>query len=91
MKIGILKEGKNPPDKRVPFSPEQCSQILKSHPNISMFIQPSDNRCFSDLEYLECGVNLEEDLSDCDVLMGVKEVPIDMLIKEKNFFSFRTQ
>ena len=88
MKIGILKEGKNPPDKRVPFSPEQCSQILKSHPNISMFIQPSDNRCFSDLEYLECGVNLEEDLSDCDVLMGVKEVPIDMLIKEKIFFFF---
>ena len=82
MKIGILKEGKNPPDKRVPFSPEQCSQILKSYPNISMFIQPSDNRCFSDLEYLKCGVNLEEDLSNCDVLMGVKEVPIDMLIKE---------
>tara|TARA_B100001142_G_scaffold327371_1_gene384846 strand:- start:2560 stop:3753 length:1194 start_codon:yes stop_codon:yes gene_type:complete len=88
MKIGILKEGKNPPDKRVPFSPKQCSHILESYPGISIFIQPSDNRCFSDLEYLECGVTLEEDLSNCDVLMGIKEVPIDMLIKEKIFLFF---
>ena len=88
MKIGLLREGKVPPDKRVPFSPDQCADILGKYSNISLYIQPSSIRCFPDLEYQKKGVFVLEDLSDCDVLMGVKEVPVDMLINNKMFFFF---
>ena len=88
MKIGLLKEGKIPPDKRVPFSPVQCADIIKSYSEVSICIQPSLNRCFSDKDYVENGVFLQQDLSDCDVIMGVKEVPVDMLVSQKIFFFF---
>ena len=88
MKIGLLREGKVPPDKRVPFSPDQCTNIMSIYPHISIYIQPSDNRCFLDSEYQKNGVFLAENLSMCDVIMGVKEVPINMLIEDKVFFFF---
>ena len=76
MKIGLLREGKIPPDKRVVFSPKQCKEILKLYHDVSIFIQPSEVRCFTDLEYKKNGVLVQEDLSNCDVIMGVKEVPV---------------
>ena len=88
MKIGLLREGKHPPDKRVPFSPEQCQDIINNFSNISIYIQPSLHRCFSDSNYQKHGVKVTEDLSLCDIIMGVKEVPIDMLIDNKVFFFF---
>jgi len=88
MKIGILREGKQPPDKRVPFSPEQCKLITEKFPVVEIFVQPSKIRCFSDEEYLMSGVPVQEDLSTCDVLMGVKEVPLQDLIPEKIYFFF---
>jgi len=88
MKIGILREGKQPPDKRVPFSPEQCTQITERFPVVEIFVQPSKIRCFSDDEYRKAGVFLQEDLSKCDVLMGVKEVPVQDLIPGKTYFFF---
>ena len=88
MKIGLLREGKVPPDERVSFSPSQCRHILTHFPQLSLYIQPSKIRCFSDSEYQKNGVELKEDLSICDIMMGIKEVPIDMLIDDKLFFSF---
>ena len=88
MRIGLLREGKNPPDKRVPFSPTQCRDIIHSYPGISIYIQPSSFRCFQDSEYQKNGVELSENLSMCNVVMGVKEVPINMLIPNKVFFFF---
>lgn len=88
MKIGLLREGKLPPDRRVPFSPVQCKMILDTYSRISIAIQPSQIRCFLDVEYQENGVYLQEDLSDCDIIMGVKEVPLNMLIDNKIFLFF---
>lgn len=88
MKFGIIREGKNPPDKRVPLSPQQCVQLLSQYPNLEITVQPSPIRCFTDEEYLALGIKLQEDLSDCDVLLGVKEVPIDMLIPSKTYLFF---
>ncbi len=88
MKIGILREGKNPPDKRVPLSPNECRILLESYPKLQIFVQPSPIRCFSDHEYSELGINLKENLSECDILMGVKEVKVDDLISEKKYFFF---
>ena len=88
MKIGIIREGKVPPDQRVPLTPEQCAAVLEQFPYAELAVQPSDVRRIADAEYTEAGVQLQEDLSDCDVLFGVKEVPVDQLIPDKTYFFF---
>ena len=88
MKIGIIKEYKSPPDKRVVFSPKKCVETLQKFPQVEFFVEKSDIRCFSDLEYEEMGLKVVTDLSNCDVLIGVKEVPIEKLIDNKKYFFF---
>lgn len=88
IKLGIIREEKIPHDKRVPFTPEQCSQILKDFPNVEIFVQPSEWRCFTDAEFREKGITIQEDLSSCDLLMGIKEVPVDKLIEGKRYLFF---
>lgn len=88
MKIGILREGKIPPDSRVPLTPAQCRELCTSTPGLCIVVQPFPGRCYTDQEYLDAGIALQEDLSDCDFVMGVKEVPIPLLIPGKTFFFF---
>lgn len=88
IKIGVLREEKSPPDKRVPLTPLICSDLSRRYPQLELVVQPSKIRCYSDEEYTAFGVSLQEDLSDCDVLMGVKEVPYDNLIPGKKYFFF---
>lgn len=87
MKLGIIREGKIPPDARVPLTPAQCAQIIQQTP-ISVVVQPAPTRSYSDPEYLNANVPMQTDLSDCEILMGVKEVPIAQLIPEKTYFFF---
>jgi hypothetical protein len=87
-KVGILREEKTPPDKRVPFTPLICSEFQKRWPSVQLVVQPSDIRSFSNEEYESFGITLQEDLSDCDVLLGVKEVPPEKLIPGKTYFFF---
>jgi len=88
LKVGILREGKIPHDQRVPFTPEQCLAIMNDFPNVEIVIQPSDWRCFKNEEYTSAGLNLKEDISDCDILMGIKEVPKQDLIPGKKYLFF---
>ncbi len=88
MKIGIIKEYKNPPDKRVVFSPQKCTEIVKKYPDVKFLVESSDIRCFSDDEYDSIGLEIVDDLSECDILIGVKEVPIEKLIENKKYFFF---
>jgi alanine dehydrogenase len=88
MKIGIIREGKMPHDKRVPFTPVQCKYLLEEYHNLQIAVQPCPYRCYTDEEYKHQGVALQEDLSDCDILMGVKEVPVDNLIPGKKYLFF---
>lgn len=86
--IGVLREEKSPPDKRVPLTPLICSELKRKYPHLKILVQPSKIRCYSDDEYTAFGIDLQEDLSACDVLMGVKEVPTDQLIPGKKYFFF---
>ncbi len=88
IKIGIIKEGKTPVDHRVPFTPEQCLQIEAMYPWVKFQIQPSEIRCFKDDEYIQLGLTVSNDMEDCDILMGVKEVPKEQLIANKTYFFF---
>lgn len=88
MKIGILRENKTPIDKRVPLTPEQCVEVQQKFPHVSVVVQPSSVRCFGDDEYAAMGIRMNEDLSDCDILMGVKEERIEDLIEGKKYLIF---
>ena len=88
MKFGIIKERKNPPDRRVVFSPEKLLEFKKKFPKVTIKVESSDIRIFSDDEYTNAGLEVTKDISDCDVLIGVKEVPIEALIPNKIYFFF---
>jgi len=87
MKIGIIKEYKTPADSRVPLTPEQCSFIQKNF-GVELVVQPYEGRCIPDASYEEAGIEMTNDLSNCDILMGVKEVPIKNLVPDKTYFFF---
>ncbi|HOY05514.1 MAG TPA: NAD(P)-dependent oxidoreductase [Saprospiraceae bacterium] len=87
LKVGIIREGKVPPDARVPLSPEQCAEAQLRLP-VHIVVQKSPIRCYKDEEYVARGIDLQDDVSDCDILMGVKEVPIDKLIPHKTYLFF---
>jgi len=88
LKIGIIQEGKTPPDTRVPLQPDQAADLLRRNSVHSLLVQHSPNRCYSDAEYEAAGLPLVRDLSACDILLGVKEVPIDQLIADTTYFFF---
>lgn len=87
LKIGLIREGKMPPDNRVALTPAQCKWVQENK-NISIVVQHSATRCYSDADYIRAGIEIKEDVSECDILFGIKEVPIDMLIPGKTYFFF---
>lgn len=88
MTFGIIKERKNPPDKRVVFSPEALLEVQQLYPHLKFKIESSDVRVFTDDNYRDLGFEVTEDMTDCDVLLGVKEIPVEYLIPFKKYFFF---
>lgn len=88
MKFGIIKERKSPPDRRVVFAPDELARLQQLYPQAGIKVESSDIRVFKDDEYTALGLDVSQDMSDCDVLLGVKEVPVDALIPEKTYFFF---
>lgn len=88
MIIGLSRERKNPPDNRVALSPIQCVALQQRYPQIKVFVEASPTRCFSDDAYREVGIDVVEDLSHCDVIFNIKEVPSEALIAQKTYFFF---
>ncbi|MEZ4791922.1 MAG: NAD(P)-dependent oxidoreductase [Gelidibacter sp.] len=88
MKFAIIKERKNPPDRRVVFSPEKLSEARAQFPQAEFVVESSDIRVFPDSAYKKRGFKVTKDVSDADVMIGVKEVPIDALIPNKKYFFF---
>lgn len=88
MKFGIIKERKNPPDRRVVFSPSELTRLKQLYHDAIVKVESSDIRIFSDDDYKNMGITVTDDVADCDVLFGVKEVPVDDLIPNKAYFFF---
>ncbi len=88
MNIGIIHEGKVPVDHRVALTPQHCQQILTQYPAVNLFLQPSPVRSFEQEEYEKVGVQVQDNLDNCEVLFGVKEVPIPSLLEGKTYFFF---
>ena len=88
IKLGIIREGKIPADKRVPFTPLQTEEIGQRFPNVTVICQHSQERAFKDDEYREYGIEVTDKISSCDILMGIKEVPVQDLIEGKTYLFF---
>jgi saccharopine dehydrogenase (NAD+, L-lysine-forming) len=88
LKVGILRETKNPPDRRVPLTPPQIIALQELYPHVEFYVQPSDSRCYDDAEYDYLDIPLKEDLHDCDILLGVKEVDRRTFITGKTYLFF---
>jgi len=86
--IGLIREGRVPPDKRVPFTPLQAEEIVQRFPHVIMLCQSSPVRCYQDKEYEENGIPVVSSVNDCDILMGIKEVQIPDLIANKTYLFF---
>ena len=86
--IGLIREGKIPSDNRVALTPAQCKFLVTHFEDIQIKVQQSENRCFSNREYLQAGIEITDDLSDCNLLLGIKEVPITKLIPNKKYLFF---
>jgi saccharopine dehydrogenase (NAD+, L-lysine forming) len=88
IQLGLIREEKIPTDNRVALTPAQCKWIRKNTTHVNVVVQSSPDRCFSDKEYLSAGIQVKEDLSDCDILLGIKEVPYEKLIAGKTYLFF---
>jgi len=89
MKIGIIREGKVPSDQRTPFTPELLYEVKTIFGNrFSVCVESSADRCYTDEEYQQQGIDVVDDMSSADILFGVKEVPIKQLIPKKTYFFF---
>lgn len=87
-RIGLIREGKKPADNRVALTPAQCKWIHMNAGYVKVVVQSSPHRCFSDREYLAAGCEVKEDMRECDVLLGIKEVPVNELISGKTYLFF---
>ena len=85
--IGIVKESRFD-ESRAPIAPNQVSKIIKKYPNINILVQPCDKRTFKNEEYEACGAKVIDELNDCDLLFGVKDVEISQLIPNKTYVFF---
>lgn len=88
MKFALIKERKTPPDRRVVFSPEKLAEARNQFPDAEFVVESSDVRIFADDAYRKLGFEVTDDISDADVMLGVKEVPIEALIPNKKYFFF---
>ena len=85
--IGIIKESR-PDESRAPIAPSQVSQIIEQYPGINIFVQPCDKRTFKNEEYEKYGAKILDNLNNCDLLFGVKEVDVNLLIPNKTYVFF---
>src|SRR5690349_17122926 len=88
MTIGIIKEGKTPSDNRVALTPAQCKWLQTHLPRCKVVVEPSENRCYSDREYRLAGIEVADDMTQCDVLLGIKEVPPEQILSRKTYLFF---
>lgn len=88
LRIGLIRERKTLPDDRVALTPKQCAYVQANYPDIKIVVEPSPRRCFADADYIAEGIEMSDNLVDCDILLGIKEVPVDALIAGKTYFFF---
>ncbi|HMG66940.1 MAG TPA: NAD(P)-dependent oxidoreductase [Chitinophagaceae bacterium] len=88
IKIGLIKEGKIPADNRVALTPAQCKWVNQNIESVKIVVESSLTRCFTDREFLIAGIEVKDDISDCDFFLGIKEVPVEIIVPKKTYLFF---
>ncbi|KAI3644339.1 hypothetical protein MP228_010503 [Amoeboaphelidium protococcarum] len=83
--IGIRREDKGKWERRSPLTPQAVSELSK---HSQVLIQPCNKRIFTDQEYSKAGAIVKDDLSEADLILGIKEVPTKQLIPNKQYMFF---
>lgn len=86
MKIGIRTEDKSEWEQRTPLIPEDIAALRAK--GLPVVVQKSPQRAFTDDAFSRAGVPLQADLNDCDVIIGLKEIPIDQLAPDRTYVFF---
>lgn len=86
--IGLIKEGKIPADNRVALTPAQARLLQQQFADCTIIVEPSADRCFSDDEYRKAGIEVSDNLENCEILLGIKEIPIAQLLPDKTYLFF---
>ena len=89
--LGLIKEGKVPSDNRVALTPKQCKWFKDAYPHWEILVESSPTRCYSDKEYEREGIKIVHDISNADILLGIKEVPASQLIDAKTYLAFASK
>lgn len=84
--IGVRREDKNRWERRAPVSPSHVAELVKR--GIKVIVQPSNLRTYNDRSYREAGAIVQDDLSESDLIIAVKEVPIPLLLEDKAYMFF---
>lgn len=85
--IGIRAEDKHQWEHRTPLTPDQVQSLVRNH-GISFYVEPSSQRAFKDSEYQNAGAILTDNIDQCDIILGVKEIPASKIIADKVYVFF---
>lgn len=84
--IGIRREDKSDWERRVPLTPHDAAALQQQ--GIQVIVQESATRAFTDQEFMEAGISVQEDLSPCPVILGIKEIPEQVFEVGKTYVFF---
>lgn len=84
--ICIRRENKNKWERRVALTPKDCKNLITM--GYRIIVQPSELRCYTDKQYSDVGCEINEDILCGDLIIGVKEVPLDYLYPNKTYMYF---
>lgn len=84
--LAITREESSVWERRAPINPSHVHSLIKN--NVKVLIQPSTRRAYSIPEYERAGAIVTDDISDADLIIGVKECPIERLIADKTYVFF---
>lgn len=85
--IGIRREDKGIWERRSPLVPEDVAHLVNDH-GLTVHVQSSERRCFPDDAYRASGAKLTADMAGADVILGVKEIPLGALERNKTYMFF---
>uniref|UniRef100_A0A915PET4 Saccharopine dehydrogenase (NAD(+), L-glutamate-forming) n=2 Tax=Meloidogyne TaxID=189290 RepID=A0A915PET4_9BILA len=84
--VGIRRETINAWERRVPLTPNHVKVLTKK--GVRVIIQPSNRRAFPIQDYIGAGATVQEDLSQAQLIVSVKQVPVEDLIPNKTYAFF---
>jgi alpha-aminoadipic semialdehyde synthase len=84
--IGIRREDKSEWERRVPVTPQDAAELQDN--GMRVIVQSSPARAFTDNEFAEAGITVQEDLTTCPIILGIKEVPKELFGENKVYVFF---